>query len=145
MYTGGNYVQYDTVAYPCEEVVSATTTKASKRGSTGAADRRAWLSYATGVMKATIGRVWSYAAGTTEGSFAMSHKDERVYSLCIYLKPYADALCCGTYTKTLVKMAEEMVHIYNLMSNVQIFNDNGCTKKPVNVSQVTVEFYPIVM
>lgn len=141
IHAGGSYVQYDTIAYPCEEVVSAASSKASKGGSRGAADRRAFLSRASNIVKATVGRVWSYATGSTEGSFALPHKEERLYSLCVYLQPYSNALCSGDYIDSLVKMAEKMAHVYSLMSKVQICNNKGMKTEAVNVSQVTVELH----
>eukprot|EP00731_Ephydatia_muelleri_P002838 Em0001g2838a len=142
---GGSYVQYDTIAYPCEEVVSAASSKASKGGSRGAADRRDFFSRASNIVKATVGRVWSYATGSTEGSFALPHKEERLYSLCVYLQPYADALCRGDYTDSLVKMAEKMAHVYSLMSKVQICNNKGMKTEPVNVSQEMAQFFSTVV
>ena len=113
---GGRYVQYDTIAYPCKEVVSAATSKPPKGGNAGTEARRAWYSTASDVVKATVGKVLSFSPWSTEASFALSHNEERIYSMCVYLKQSVDALCHGTDTKTLVQVAEEMEHIYDLMS-----------------------------
>ena len=146
-HTGGNFIQYDTIAYPCEDVVGVAKSKASKGGGKGTGDMGArWFSKATKLIKTAVGKVWSYLPRWTECSFALPHKEEHLYSLFMYLDPYADALCNGTFNNNLVNMAKEIEHIYSLMSEVQISNDKGIKKEPVNISQVTcMHISPIVV
>ena len=55
---GGSYVQYDTIAYPCEAIMS---TKSSKGVDAGVKDSaRSWLPTA---IKAIAGKAWSFVAG----------------------------------------------------------------------------------
>ena len=136
MCVGGSYVQFDTIAYPCEAVASTVNTKTAIGVGT-ATSGRAWLQLPTAAaIKAIAGRVWSYAKGLSEGP--QTHKDEHIYSLYTYLKPFEDALCGGIYTISLVDIAKEIQHLYTQMSHVHIINRKGNEIKILQISQVIV-------
>ena len=150
---GGSYVQYDTIAYPCEAIMG---TKSSKGVDAGVKDSaRSWLQLPTAI-KAIAEKAWSFVAGTSEGQIAaelstgtvatassegqilLPHKEEHTYSLFAYLTPYSEALCSGAYSTNLVEMAEEVMHIYTLMNHVQISTNKGVKKESLHMSQVTL-------
>ena len=132
---GGNYDQYDTIAYPCEAIISNGIVMNSQDKARNDSSR-IWL-FPTAI-KGFVEKVWSKVSGSSEGQKALSHIDEHTYSLYVYIKPYTEALCNGTYTSNIVEMADEIKHIYTLMSSVIIMNKKGMKTEPLQLTQVNI-------
>ena len=88
------------------------------------------------VFKA-ISSALSYATKKeADSSVAPSHEDTSLCSLSVYLRPYAEALCKGSYTSSLAKIVDEINRIYSFVSCPHVINGDGVKTNPLQLSQV---------
>lgn len=133
---GESYLQYDTVAYPCEVMLaSAVVGGQSEEADASRTDAASPWYYPENILKA-LSSAFAYATKKANSSVAPSHHATSLCSMCVYLRHYAEALCGGSYTSSLTKVAEEINHIYSLMSCPLVINDSGVKKNPLQLSQV---------
>lgn len=108
----------------------------SEGASASGTDAPAPWYYPASILIAISSAFYSYATKKPNSLVAPSHEDTSLCAMCVYLRPYAEVLCMGSYNSSLTKVAEEINHIYSLMCSPLVMNNNGVQRNPLQLSQV---------
>ena len=117
----------------------------SEGASASGTDAPAPWYYPASILIAISSAFYSYATKKPNSLVAPSHEDTSLCAMCVYLRPYAEVLCMGSYNSSLTKVAEEINHIYSLMCSPLVMNNNGVQRNPLQLSQAIQKYFTSIL